>query len=158
MEERQMYGSENYFIPVNENLLRENLMITGEISLSIKTDQDILTARQKTSWFAQELGFTGSWPIILSTIISELARNILHYTKRSFICIKSIQEGNKRGISITAINDNPEISEIEAASCRDFLKKYQTNTGKKAAKKFVDVFRIAFGFSNEIKVELIKWL
>ena len=158
MNEQQMFVSDKYFVLVAGALPRKNFMINGEITLSIKTDQDILTARQKVSWFAQELGFDGSWPIILSTIISELTRNILHYTKHSIISIKSVHEGNKNGISVTAFNNNPEISDIEAASCKDFLRKYQTNVGKKAAKKFIDVFKIAFGFNNDIKVEIIKWL
>lgn len=146
------------FIPVLSTELRKDFMIKGEISLAIRSDQDILTARQRVSWFAQELGFSGSSPIILSTIISELSRNILHYTKQSIICIRSIQEGNKKGISITAFNNDHQISEMQAVSCKDFLKKYQTNIGKRAAKKFLDVFKIALGFNNEIKVEIIKWL
>lgn len=147
-----------YVVKLINNPLKELTMIKAEITVVINTVQDILTARQKVAWLAKKLGFQGSWPVILSTIISELSRNILYYTKKSIIVIKPARKNDKYGISIIAFNLNNNMNVKETNNCREFLKKYQPNIGKKAAKKFIDEFKLSFGFNNEFRVEIIKWL
>ncbi len=71
--------------------------ITGEVSLLIATDHDILNARQKTRWFAERIGFRGSWHTILSTIISGLAGNALTSAMIGKVTHRSVRvDGKKR--------------------------------------------------------------
>jgi len=75
-------------------------IVTGEISLLIVSDYDVITARQRGKWFAEQIGFVGSMPTLLSSLISELARNLLISAKRGKIIIQSVQSGIKQGITV----------------------------------------------------------
>jgi len=76
--------------------------VTGEISLLVVSDYDVITARQKGKWFAEQIGFSGSMPTLLSALVSELARNLLMSVKRGKVIIQSVQFGIKKGITVIA--------------------------------------------------------
>ena len=133
------------------------LMMTGEISLKITSDIDIVTARQKARWFAEKLGFDGSWPIIVSTIISGLARNVLVNPRHGRIFIGSIHKGMRSGISINAINEGfgysstnlqnknpPSITTIDFQAL--------------IPKHIIDEFMITHGKDKSINIKMVKWL
>ena len=77
-------------------------IVTGEISLLIVSDYDVITARQKGKWFAEQIGFVGSIPTLLSSLISELARNLLISAKHGKIIIQSVQSGINKGMTVIA--------------------------------------------------------
>lgn len=78
------------------------IVVNGEISLSIISDYDVVTARQKGKWFAEQIGFGGSASTLLSTFVSELARNLLISSKHGKMVIQSIQSGLRKGIAVIA--------------------------------------------------------
>src|SRR5512135_2255351 len=72
----------------------------GEISLLIGSEHDILTARQKGRWLAEQVGFRGSETILLSTLISELVRKVYSTARHGRVLLRTIEQGSARGIII----------------------------------------------------------
>lgn len=136
-------------------------MVNGEVSLLITTGHDILNARQKTRWFAEQIGFRGSWPTILSTVISELARNILESARHGSILIQSVRNGNKKGILIKV---------TENSGRGQFIRDQAGNNApwspltEIASVKFRNVRRVADGFEigydreGDVSLKVLKWL
>ncbi len=85
-------------------------------SLRIRSDADIVVARQEGRAVASEVGFTGSALTIIATAISEVARNIVSYAGEGEIVLRALEEGNRRGILIVARDDGPGISDVARAA------------------------------------------
>jgi len=86
-----------------------------EIRVSINSDLDILSARQKGRELAKELGFGPTDLAIIATAISELARNIVFYTRGGVIIVKTTPQDRPPGILVIASDDGPGIRDVAAA-------------------------------------------
>jgi serine/threonine-protein kinase RsbT len=84
----------------------------SDITVSIKVDADIVTARQEGRSLANHIGFSGSDQVLIATAISEAARNILQYARSGEIVISRIQNGEKGGIQVIARDQGPGIKDI----------------------------------------------
>jgi len=132
-------------------------MMTGEISLRITSDLDIVTARQKARWFAEQLGFSGSWSNIVSTIISGLARNVLINPKHGRIFIDSIHKGMRWGISIKAVNEGFDYSNYNIQNKNPPVKN-RIDFQDLIAKHIIDEFNITQGKDKSVNIKMVKWL
>jgi serine/threonine-protein kinase RsbT len=73
-----------------------------ETRVPIRSDVDIVVARQQGRTLGAQLGFSSSDLTLIATAISELARNIVSYATRGEIILRLIQQGGKQGIVIIA--------------------------------------------------------
>lgn len=87
-------------------------MEKSEITVIIKVDADIVTARQEGRALANQIGFSGSDQVLIATAISEAARNILQYARSGEIFLNYIHNGEKEGILIIARDQGPGIKDI----------------------------------------------
>lgn len=84
----------------------------SEITVLIKVDADIVTARQEGRALANQIGFSGSEQVLIATAISEAARNIIQYARSGEIILTRIQNSDKVGIEIVARDQGPGIKDI----------------------------------------------
>lgn len=84
----------------------------NEITVLIKVDADIVTARQEGRALANQIGFSGSEQVLIATAISEAARNIIQYARSGEIILTRIQNSDKVGIEIVARDQGPGIKDI----------------------------------------------
>jgi serine/threonine-protein kinase RsbT len=84
-----------------------------EITVQIKVDADIVTARQEGRALAGQLGFSGSDQVLIATAISEAARNILQYARSGEIVISPVRTAEKVGIMVIARDQGPGIKDIK---------------------------------------------
>lgn len=84
----------------------------SEVTVLIKVDADIVTARQEGRALASRIGFSGSDQVLIATAISEAARNILQYARSGEIILSHIHNGEKEGILIIARDQGPGIKDI----------------------------------------------
>ncbi len=133
-------------------------MISGEIFLKIHKDIDIITARQSANLFAKKIGFSGSWPTIVSTITSGLARNILKNNLSGQIFIDSIHKGLKYGISITAnqikYDDDDRITPVNKHSSGYSL----IDLESLIPRHIIDELEAVLLNNREKNIKIIKWL
>src|SRR5437764_729437 len=65
----------------------------GDSRVPIRSDADVVTARQQGRAIASEVGFAGTDLVLIATAISELARNILVYAGVGEIALHALLNG-----------------------------------------------------------------
>src|SRR2546422_5744260 len=103
--------------------MREAL-IAGEVRVPIDSDTDIVAARQNGRELAGWCGFPATDRVLVSTAISELARNIVRYATSGEIILRLVDDGGKRGVEV--LRSEEHTSELQSRLhlvCRLLLEK-----------------------------------
>ena len=132
-------------------------MSVVEIQVAIKSDQDIVSARQKGRLMATELGFSTGDATLIATAISELARNIVSYARRGQITLKMVNGLNRQGISVIATDDGPGIPDIRQALRDGFSTSGSLGLGLPGVRRLMDEFDITSQLGKGTTVAVKKW-
>ena len=108
----------------------------------IRSDADIVTARQQGRALAERLGFTGSDLTVIATAISELGRNILTYAGSGDIVLRPAHVGGKRGIAVVARDEGPGIPDVALAVQDGFSTSNSLGLGLPGTRRLMDEFEI----------------
>lgn len=123
----------------------------------LRSDLDIVTARQKGRAIAAEIGFSGSQLTLIATAISEVARNIISYAGEGEITFQTVDEGNRNGIVIVAQDGGPGIADVEAAMRDGFSTGRSLGIGLPGAKRLMDEFEVVSEVGTGTTVTMSKW-
>jgi serine/threonine-protein kinase RsbT len=129
----------------------------GELRVAIKSDQDIVMARQKGRAMAIELGFSSGEATLIATTISELARNIISYAGEGQILLKAVQSAKKTGLSVTATDEGPGIPDIQQAMRDGFSTSGSLGIGLPGVRRLMDEFEITSQPNRGTTVTVKKW-
>lgn len=132
-------------------------MPAREIRVTIHTDQDIVTARQRGRTLAVELGFSSGDAVLVAAAISELARNILCYAREGEIVISPVQSATKQGIQVVAMDDGPGIQDISQALRDGFSTSGSLGMGLPGVRRLMDEFHIESKARSGTTVTVKKW-
>ena len=125
--------------------------------MAIKSDQDIVLARQKGRAMATELGFSSGDATLIATAISELARNIVSYARKGEIALKGIQGSSRIGILVVASDDGPGIPDIRQALRDGFSTSGSLGLGLPGVRRLMDEFEITSQLGRGTTVAVKKW-
>ena len=125
--------------------------------VAIKSDQDIVLARQKGRALAVEVGFSAVDATLIATAISELARNIVAYARMGEIELRSIQDSSRRGILVIASDDGPGIPDLRQAMRDGFSTSGSLGLGLPGVRRLMDEFEIASQPGKGTRVVVKKW-
>jgi serine/threonine-protein kinase RsbT len=128
-----------------------------EIRVAIKSDQDIVVARQKGRLMATELGFSMGDATLIATAISELARNIVSYARKGQITLKTVNGLNRQGIAVVASDEGPGILDIRQALRDGFSTSGSLGLGLPGVRRLMDEFEIASQPGRGTTVTVKKW-
>jgi len=128
-----------------------------EVAVAIRSDQDIVLARQKGRAMAIELGFSSGDGTLIATAISELARNILSYARRGEITLKIVLAASRQGISIIASDSGPGIGDIRQAMRDGFSTSGSLGLGLPGVRRLMDEFEIVSEPGHGTIVTVKKW-
>ena len=126
--------------------------------VTIMSDADIVTARQKGRALAKELGFEGGDITLVAAAISEVARNIVEYAKSGEIVFQSVTNGSKRGLCVTARDQGPGIPNINQAMQYGYSTRRGLGVGLPGAKLLMDEFEIVSEVGVGTTITMKKWL
>lgn len=126
--------------------------------IEIITEWDIVTARQVGRNEAKAIGFNTVNQARITTAISELARNIYLYAKAGVIQIERLQQENKIGIAITAIDRGPGIGDVRRVLEEGFSTSGGLGAGLPGVKRLMDHLEIDSVVGQGTKVRIEKWL
>ena len=87
----------------------------SECKVPIKSERDIVLARQKGRALARDFGFSLGDATLIATAISELARNIITYAREGMITMNVIYTSKRGGLLIVASDEGPGIADIPRA-------------------------------------------
>ncbi|MGE5571842.1 MAG: anti-sigma regulatory factor [Bacteroidota bacterium] len=131
--------------------------MAGELRVSVRTDADIVTARQKGRVLAEPLGFRGSDLALIATAISEVARNIVVYAGYGEIILDVVRDGEREGIVVIARDEGPGIADVEKAMQDGYSTSKGLGLGLPGAKRMMDEFEIVSAVGKGTTITMRKW-
>ena len=132
-------------------------IVINEIRVRIRSDLDIVAARQKGRELANDLGFGPTDLAIIATAISELARNIVLYARRGEIMLKPAHESDPSGILVVATDEGPGIPDIAEAMHTGYSTSGSLGLGLPGVKRLMDEFEIVSEVGRGTTVIAKKW-
>jgi serine/threonine-protein kinase RsbT len=123
----------------------------------IGSDADVLLARQTGRKVAERVGFAGSDLTMISTAISELARNIIRYARTGEVVVSTISDGGRVGVMVVARDSGPGIPDIDLAMRDGYTTGSGMGLGLPGARRLMDEFAIFSEVSEGTTVVMKKW-
>lgn len=133
-------------------------MTAVNVNITIRSEADIVTARQAAREMAVEAGLAGSNIALLATAVSELARNILEYARSGSIDVHLVENNGKRGIEVVARDEGPGIANIEMAMRDGFSTSGGLGLGLPGTRRMMDEFEISSRQGAGTTVVAVKWI
>jgi serine/threonine-protein kinase RsbT len=128
-----------------------------EIRVPIKSDQDIVLARQSGRSLAVALGFSPGDATLIATAISELTRNIISYARKGLVTLHSIHASRRQGILVVASDEGPGIADIRQAMRDGFSTSGSLGLGLPGVRRLMDEFEIDSRPGRGTTVAVKKW-
>jgi serine/threonine-protein kinase RsbT len=131
--------------------------VRDEIRVAIRTDSDVVTARQEARSMGAGIGFSSTDLTLLATAISEVARNITTYAGEGEVTLRVRDEGGRRGIEVLAVDEGPGIADVELAMQDGFTTGNGLGLGLPGTRRLVDEFELKTAPGAGTTVRLVKW-
>jgi serine/threonine-protein kinase RsbT len=128
-----------------------------EVRVAIDSDGDLVTARAEGRAMAERLGFPRPDPTLIATAISEIARNIVVHVGRGEIILKPVEDADRFGLVVIAIDRGPGIRDVEAALRDDYSGRGGLGLGIPGARRLMDDFEVASDSDTGTIVTMRKW-
>lgn len=135
----------------------EGISVNAEVRVQIRSDLDILNARQQGRRLATELGFSLTEATFIVTAISELARNIVMYAKTGEVLLTSVNDRSRCGIIVVAKDQGPGIADIRLAMQSGFSTSGSLGLGLPGTKRLMDEFEVSSKIGQGTTVVVKKW-
>lgn len=130
---------------------------SGEEIVTVASDADVLIARQTGRRVAEGVGFTGSDLTMISTAISELARNIIRYAVKGEVVVAPLMEGSRVGVLVIARDNGPGIPDLDLAMRDGYTTGSGMGLGLPGARRLMDEFAISSQVAEGTTVVMKKW-
>jgi serine/threonine-protein kinase RsbT len=131
--------------------------VADDVRVAIRTDADVVTARQEARAMGTELGFSSTDLTLLATAISEVARNITTYAGVGEVALRVLNSGSRQGIEVVASDDGPGIADVELAMQDGYTTGNGLGLGLPGARRLVDEFDLRTEPGTGTSIRLIKW-
>ena len=140
-----------------ETCVVKSMAALCQVCVPIKSDGDIIIARQKGRALAAELGFSPSDVVRIATAISELARNVLSYAACGEIRLEALNSRSPHGMIIVASDRGPGIADIEQAMQDAYSTSGGLGLGLPGVRRLMDEFTIESTLGYGTTVSATKW-
>jgi serine/threonine-protein kinase RsbT len=134
-----------------------SLVEKAAFKVAIFSDSDIVLARQKARWLAEDLGFSVTELAVIATAVSELARNIVLYARHGEVVLRLVEQGERRGIVVAARDDGPGIPDLTKAMQSGYSTSGSLGLGLPGVKRLMDEFEIVSEVGKGTTVTVKKW-
>ena len=131
--------------------------MASEIRVSIASDADTVTARQRGRDLAIELGFSRTEATFIATAISEIARNITTHAGEGEMILTPIEQKDREGIMVIARDQGPGISDVAAVLNQDQRSHGGLGLGLWGARRLMDDVRVVSEPGKGTTVTMKKW-
>ena len=131
--------------------------VADEVRVPIRTDADVVTARQEARAMGADLGFSSTDLTLLATAISEVARNITTYAGEGEVALRVLNSSGRQGIEVVAVDNGPGIEDVELAMQDGFTTGNGLGLGLPGTRRLVDEFDLRTSLGSGTSVRLVKW-
>ncbi len=144
------------FLPMTKSDIKEGKRV---IKIHVAEAEDNYFALITAKKFAIEMGFSIVEATLIATVVSELSTNIIRYAGEGDIFLKKIENKNKSGIELKAIDEGPGINDVEKAMRDSYTTtKNSLGLGLPSLKRIMDEFNIESGINTGTRIVGIKWM
>jgi serine/threonine-protein kinase RsbT len=126
-------------------------------TLPVRSDSDVVLARQAVRKWAQELGFSLVDQTKVVTAASELARNTVIHGGGGTMRLETLNEGVRRGLRLTFEDQGPGIADIELALKEGYTTGLGLGLGLPGSRRLVNEFDIVSRVGEGTRVIVTKW-
>ena len=106
---------------------------------------------------AAELGFSSTDLVLITTAISELARNIVLYARRGEILLSRLEANGRPGIQVVARDSGPGIASISKAMEAGYSTSGNLGLGLPGVRRLMDEVGIVSKLGEGTTVTARKW-
>jgi serine/threonine-protein kinase RsbT len=131
--------------------------VAADIRVAIRTDADVVTARQEARTMGAGLGFSSTDLTLLATAISEVARNITTYAGEGEVSLRVVRENGREGIEVVASDSGPGIADVELAMQDGYTTGNGLGLGLPGTRRLVDDFELRTQPGAGTTIRLVKW-
>jgi RNA polymerase sigma factor (sigma-70 family) len=141
--------------------LSEPLMGRGrgreeEVRVPVRTDADVVAARQAARELAERLDFSPTELTEIATAVSEIVRNIVRFADFGDVLVELL-DTPRRGLRITARDSGPGIPDVQQALQDGFSTYRGLGLGLPGARRLMDEFAVVSEQGRGTTVTMIKW-
>jgi serine/threonine-protein kinase RsbT len=133
------------------------MVVLSASELSVRSDQDVVMARQLVRKLSQEMGFSLVDQTKLVTAASELARNARIYAGGGVMRWEKLQEGARIGLRLTFEDQGPGIPDVDLALKDGWTSGNGLGMGLSGAKRLVQDFDLQTTVGVGTKVVIARW-
>jgi serine/threonine-protein kinase RsbT len=130
---------------------------TGAGEEPLKSQHDIVLARQLVRRLSQELRFSLVDQTKMVTAASELARNALVHGGGGELVWEVLREGDKNGVRLAFVAHGPGIANMELAMMDGWSSGTGLGMGLSGAKRLVNEFDIESQVGVGTRVTITRW-
>jgi serine/threonine-protein kinase RsbT len=125
--------------------------------LPLRTEHDVVLARQQVRRLTQALGFGLVDQTKMVTAASELARNAVIYGKGGVVRWETLTDGARRGLRLHFIDEGPGIPDLQQAMTDGWTSGSGMGLGLSGAKRLVNEFDIETAPGRGTRVTVTRW-
>jgi serine/threonine-protein kinase RsbT len=141
---------------LSEPLLERGQPRDDEVCIPIRTDGDIVAARQAGRELASRLGFSRTDLTLIATAVSEVARNIVRFADSGEVVVELLEQP-RRGVRVVARDTGPGIPDVDEALKDGFSTYNGLGLGLPGARRLMDEFAIVSETGRGTTVTMTKW-
>jgi serine/threonine-protein kinase RsbT len=123
----------------------------------LRSEHDIVLARQQVRKLSQELGFSLVDQTKMVTAASELARNALVYGRGGTMHWELVQREGFRGLKLLFADQGPGIPDIDKAMTDGWTSGNGLGMGLTGAKRLVNEFDLDSKVGGGTRVTIVRW-
>ena len=128
-----------------------------EIRVAIRTDADVVTARQEARTLGAGIGFTSTDLTLLATAISELARNTIEHGRGGSVRLRTVVNGVRKGLRLDFVDNGPGIANVELAMQDGYTTGNGLGLGLPGTRRLVDDFELDTTPGAGTRIRMVKW-
>ncbi len=133
------------------------MRVRKDDSRPLRTEDDVVRARQAVRAWAVELGFSLVDQTKLVTAASELARNTVVYGGGGAMEMEVLEDGARTGFRLVFADTGPGIPDIERALKDGYTTGGGLGLGLGGAKRLVNEFAIQSAPGEGTRITVVKW-
>jgi serine/threonine-protein kinase RsbT len=132
------------------------MIIKTEV-VPVRSEHDIVVARQSVRKVAQDIGFGIVDQTKIVTAASELARNTVVYGHGGEMRWETLQDGNRKGLRLHFVDQGPGIKDVAQALTDGWTSGSGLGLGLSGAKRLVNEFEIETAPGRGTRVTITRW-
>jgi serine/threonine-protein kinase RsbT len=123
----------------------------------LRSDEDVVRARQKARSWALELGFGLVDQTRIVTAASELARNTVIHGSGGHLRLEALDDGSRRGLRLTFEDRGPGIPDVERAIGDGFTTGHGLGLGLGGSRRLMSELSISARPGGGTTIIAVRW-